>query len=324
MKLLNLIFLFISSGFVSNFFATKIIRTIKRMALCMKKEKISNLSVPNKMIKPKGVNQKIYTKYLENAENTIIIAYGPAGTGKTMFACLKAINMLKNGETNKIIITRPIVPVDEELGFLPGNILKKMDPWTRPMFDIFLEHYTKTELDNLLHNNIIEISPLAYMRGRTFKRSFIIADEMQNSSPKQMLMLLTRIGEESRMVVTGDLKQSDKMENNGLMELVNKLNNYNTYYNVIVDNEIKIVELNTTDVERSKVVKKIIDIYSNKYTEKIMTLKENNLQRILNLNVSGGSIVTNTSSPFAFYYDKYNNDAALIPKMHPFRKIWEI
>lgn len=330
MKLLNIIFLFISSGVVSNFFATKLMRTVKRITLCMKKEKTSHLD-KYKPTKPKGFNQKVYNNYLENEHNSIIVAHGPAGTGKTMFACLKAIHMLKAGTADKIIITRPIVSVDEELGFLPGNILKKMDPWTRPMFDIFLEHYSRSEFDNLLHNNIIEISPLAYMRGRTFKKAFIIADEMQNSSPKQMLMLLTRIGEDSRMVITGDLKQSDKSENNGLIELVNKLKNYNAYHGVIADNEIKLVELNSSDVERSKVVKKIIDIYSNNYMNKLaeqvkaQDLQVSVLPYISNQTININKLVNskNATPNYAFYNDG-NHDAALIPKTHAYRKIWEI
>jgi phosphate starvation-inducible PhoH-like protein len=185
-----------------------------------KKGKINDTYIYNARTK----NQEKYIDYLNDDDNKLIIAVGPAGTGKTLFACLKAISQLRNGEINKLVITRPVVTVEEDIGFLPGNIVKKMDPWTRPIFDLFLEFFSKTELDNYINANIIEISPLAFMRGRTFKNSFIIADEMQNSSPNQMKMLTTRIGINSKMVITGDLKQTDILKENGLNDLVNKIN----------------------------------------------------------------------------------------------------
>ena len=208
---------------------------------------------------PKGPNQQLYVDTLNKPTNKLLFVVGPAGTGKTMFACLKAAELLKSGEIKKVVVTRPIVTVDEELGFLPGNIAKKMDPWTRPLFDLFLEYYTKSELDNLINSNVLEISPLAYMRGRTFKHAFIIADEMQNSSPSQMKMLTTRIGTNSRMVITGDLEQSDRTTDNGLKDILTKFNNYKSNY---ADNLIKIVEMKNSDIERSEIVRKIIDIYN--------------------------------------------------------------
>ena len=208
---------------------------------------------------PKGYNQQLYVDTLNKPSNKLLFVIGPAGTGKTMFACLKAAELLKSGEISKVIVTRPIVTVDEDLGFLPGNIAKKMDPWTRPLFDLFLEYYTKPELDNLINTNVIEISPLAYMRGRTFKNSFIIADEMQNSSPSQMKMLTTRIGSNSRLVITGDLDQSDRTTENGLKDILYKFNNYKSNYE---DKLIKIIEMKNSDIERSEIVRKIIDIYN--------------------------------------------------------------
>ena len=278
----------------------------KNMDLYMKRDKISHL---NTFEVPIGTNQKNYNKLLESEDNTIIVAYGPAGTGKTMFACLRAITLLKKGQYNKIILTRPVVAVEEDIGFLPGNIVKKMDPWTRPIFDIFMEHYSKTEIDNMIYNNVIEISPLAYMRGRTFKNAFIIADEMQNSSPNQMMMLTTRIGTNSRMVITGDLNQSDKSKNNGLSDLISKLQIYYNFNNDTNNkSSIKLVELDTSDIERSDVVKKVIDIYNYKTppVEKIPSVIKYNYTRI---NYTNSNYV--------------NNDAALIPKSHSFRKIWE-
>jgi phosphate starvation-inducible PhoH-like protein len=287
------------------------------MKIFMKRDKVSNLNIANINV-PKGINQKKYSEYLDDDTNKIIVAYGPAGTGKTMFACLKAIHMLKLGKFNKIIITRPVVPVEEDIGFLPGNIVKKMDPWTRPIFDIFMEHYSKTEIDNMLYNNVIEISPLAYMRGRTFKHSFIIADEMQNSSPNQMMMLTTRIGLNSKMVITGDLKQSDKSNQNGLTDLINKLQ---IYYNFnTTDNKeiIKLVELNVNDIERSEVVKKIIDIYNYKKKNDTFPFVKN-ITKITNEYVSEKY----TSEIYRNRYFINESDAALIPKAHTFRKIWE-
>ena len=134
-----------------------------------------------------------------------------------------AVNCLKENKIDKIIITRPVVPVEEDIGFLPGSMAKKMDPWTRPIFDIFEEYYSKAQVNNMVLNGQIEISPLGYMRGRTFKNAFIIADEMQNSSPNQMMMLTTRFGEGSKMVITGDLKQADKVgQYSGLHHFIKK------------------------------------------------------------------------------------------------------
>ena len=216
---------------------------------------------------PKTENQIKYVDELSNENNTIIIALGPAGTGKTLFACSEAIKQLKFGTVDKIIITRPLVTVEEDLGFLPGNINKKMDPWTRPIFDIFLEVFSQREIDVMVMNNVIEISPLAYMRGRTFKNAFIIADEMQNSSPNQMMMLTTRIGVKSKMVITGDLKQTDKGNNSGLSDFVNRFEVYKKYDTESErdkkadDKNIEVIYLGKSDVERNPIVKKIIDIY---------------------------------------------------------------
>jgi len=286
-----------------------------RLMLHMKKEKTSNLNI---MYKAKGENQKLYSKYLEDNNNNIIVAVGPAGTGKTMLACLKAIQLLKSGELNKIIITRPAVTVEEDIGFLPGNIVKKMDPWTRPIFDMFLEFFSKAELDNMIHNGVVEVSPLAYMRGRTFKNAFIIADEMQNSSPNQMMMLTTRIGVNSRIVITGDLKQTDRLKDNGLLDFMNKAKLFYKYYNTTNEtNCVKLVEFTNSDVERSEIVKKVIDIYNYK--------KVNELEKPEPFKL----ITQSANNRINYNYTKSNstndNDAALIPIHHSskFRKIWE-
>ena len=203
--------------------------------------------------RPKTENQKIYNTHLNSPNTSIVLGIGPAGCGKTLFACITALDQLKKGNIEKIVLTRPIVPVeDEEIGFLPGNLVNKMDPWTRPIFDIILEQYQQHELTMMLKNNIIEVSPLAFMRGRTFKNAFIIADEMQNSSPNQMLMLTTRLGTNSKLVITGDLKQSDRSRDNGLRDLMYRLRQNQNL------TDIKMVEMQYEDVERSQIVKTML------------------------------------------------------------------
>jgi phosphate starvation-inducible PhoH-like protein len=229
--------------------------------------------------------------YLNDESNKIIISTGPAGTGKTLFACQKAITQLKSQEIDKIILTRPVVTVEEEIGFLPGNIIKKMDPWTKPIFDIFLEYCSKTELDLMLHNGKIEICPLAFMRGRTFKSSFIIADEMQNSSPNQMKMLVTRLGKNSRMVITGDLQQTDIQKENGLYDFITRLEKHNNSSSMI-----KLVKLENEDIERSEVVKKVIEIYNYKHNNS----NNHNISNIavvdMRKSVNTSSIIKNNST----------------------------
>lgn len=175
-----------------------------------------------KMI-PQNTKQEELIDMLNNDEMRIVFAVGPAGTGKTMLSVLKAIDLFKKGDIEKIVITRPAVSVDEEHGFLPGTLVEKMAPWTRPIMDVFEDYYSPEILSSMIDENVIEIAPLAYMRGRTFKNSAIIFDESQNSKPSQMKMALTRIGTGSRMFVTGDLKQSDFQEENGLLDISTKL-----------------------------------------------------------------------------------------------------
>jgi phosphate starvation-inducible PhoH-like protein len=284
---------------------------------------------------PKTENQIKYVDKLSNENNTIIVALGPAGTGKTLFACSEAIKQLKFGMVDKIIITRPLVTVEEDLGFLPGNINKKMDPWTRPIFDIFLEVFSQREIDVMIINNIIEISPLAYMRGRTFKNAYIIADEMQNSSPNQMMMLTTRIGLNSKMVITGDLKQTDKGNNSGLSDFVTRYENYkNSVLNTKKmnddeDKNIVVVYLGKSDIERNPIVKKIIDIYQfDGKNENENNIKNNEVNKT---NYIKSQKVYNYESTYEYGYGygydyeypvnkinntslrKYDNDAAMIP-----------
>ena len=209
-------------------------------------------------IVPRNKSQDNYLKKLQDPDKTMIFAIGPAGTGKTLLATQTAVKLLKEKQIEKIIVTRPAVSVDEQHGFLPGTLEKKMEPWTRPIFDVFAEYYYAKEIQNMLLEGVIEVSPLAYMRGRTFKDSFILADEMQNATPNQMKMLLTRIGENSRMVITGDLKQADRLEDNGLIEFIHLLegSDFNRRY-------VDIVNFGQKDIERHPAVKEILEIYGD-------------------------------------------------------------
>jgi phosphate starvation-inducible protein PhoH and related proteins len=209
---------------------------------------------------PRSLNQETYIETLLDERNIIVFATGPAGTGKTMLAVMAAIRALRQKEIERIVITRPAVGVDDERhGFLPGDINSKMEPWTRPIFDVFQEYYSPKEIKTMIEEMVIEISPLAFMRGRTFKNSYIIADEMQNATPNQMKMLLTRIGEGSRMVVTGDIQQTDRKEaQNGLLD-------FSKLYQIYKRSEyINMVEFNYTDIERHPAVKEVLDIYGDK------------------------------------------------------------
>jgi phosphate starvation-inducible PhoH-like protein len=209
-------------------------------------------------ITPRNRSQDIYLKKLQDPTKTMIFAIGPAGTGKTLLATQTAIKLLKDKEIERVVITRPAVSVDEQHGFLPGTLEKKMEPWTRPIFDVFGEYYYAREIQNMLVEGVIEVSPLAYMRGRTFKNAFIIADEMQNATPNQMKMLLTRIGENSRMAITGDLKQADRLDDNGLIEFINRLEQLDTDFK-----HVDVVNFSQKDIERHPAVKEILEIYGD-------------------------------------------------------------
>ena len=184
----------------------------------------------------------------------IVVSTGPAGTGKTLLACHAGSKALATRQVDRLILTRPAVSVDEQHGFLPGSLDKKMEPWTRPMFDALHRYMSPKQVKLMVEERKIEICPLAYMRGHTFDNAWIIGDEMQNSTPSQMKMLLTRIGEGSKMIVAGDTAQHDRgFEENGLADLIARLDRGS--------HSIRHVEFTEDDIVRSEVIKEILRMY---------------------------------------------------------------
>ena len=205
------------------------------------------------MINPRNLAQKRYLDLL-TSRVPVVVGTGPAGTGKTMLACNAASRALVTGRVERLILTRPAVSVDEQHGYLPGSLDDKMEPWTRPLFDSLYRFMQPKKVRDMMYDRQIEICPLAYMRGRTFDNAWIIGDEMQNSTPSQMKMLLTRIGEDSKMVVVGDMDQHERgFEQNGLRDLVQRLE----------DDLEDIVQVKFTesDVVRNEVIKQILKMY---------------------------------------------------------------
>jgi len=208
-------------------------------------------------IMPRNLPQEDYLAYLENPKKDMVFALGPAGTGKTLIATLWAIKQLKSREIERIVITRPAVSVDEQHGFLPGTLEQKMAPWTRPIMDVFREFWDIKQIESMLENEVIEIAPLAYMRGRTFKNCVIIGDELQNSTVSQMKMMLTRIGEGSKMIITGDLNQHDRgFELNGLADFITRLASDPS-------SRMALVEFERQHVERHPAVAEVLRIYGD-------------------------------------------------------------
>lgn len=196
---------------------------------------------------PKTPGQCKYMLALRSPK-PIVVGTGPAGSGKTMLACHVALEHVSRFQRPRIVLTRPIVTADEDMGYLPGDMDQKMEPWTRPMYDIFEQSMTHTQMDRF-----ITVEPLGYMRGRTFTDTLIIADEMQNSTPNQMKLLLTRIGEGTKLIVTGDLEQSDLGKDNGLENLIYKMQCQELEY-------ITHVEMGDADIVRHPAVKEILKV----------------------------------------------------------------
>jgi len=199
---------------------------------------------------PKTPGQCKYMLALRSPK-PIVIGTGPAGSGKTMLACQIAIDHVTKYQRPKIVLTRPIVAADEDMGYLPGDMDQKMEPWTKPMFDIFEQYFSYNQIERF-----VKIEPLGYMRGRTFSDTLIIADEMQNATPNQMKMLLTRVGEGTKLIVTGDLEQSDLGPDNGLRDLIYKMQCQDLDY-------ITHVEMEDEDIVRHPAVKEVLGILNN-------------------------------------------------------------
>lgn len=208
-------------------------------------------------ITPRNLAQENYIDALYDESKHIVFAMGPAGCGKTLLATLFAIKSLQEGKIDKVILTRPAVSVDEQHGFLPGTLIEKMAPWVIPIMDVFKDYYTPKQIDKMLEEEVIEIAPLAYMRGRTMKNCIVLADEMQNTNPNQMKMILTRIGDNCRMFVTGDLAQHDRgLHDNGLKDFTTRLAARGS-------SAMEVVSFEAGDVERHPVIEEILDLYGS-------------------------------------------------------------
>ena len=216
------------------------------------------LKFPKKKIIPKTLNQKRYLEAIFQKE--VVFGIGPAGTGKTYLAMAAAISALLKGEIEKIILTRPAVEAGEALGFLPGDLEEKITPYLRPLYDAIHDMLGKENAEKLMEKGVIEIAPLAYMRGRTLSKAYVILDEAQNTSPEQMMMFLTRLGDNSRMIVTGDITQIDlpRKQESGLRQITQIL------MHIL---EIELFYFESFDVVRHPLVQKIIEAYEHYRSE---------------------------------------------------------
>jgi len=235
----------------------KIKDTKSLLSLDINSNSQTNLFIQTKKRKiiPRSSNQKKYFQLLN--EKNIVFAIGPAGTGKTFLAVAKAVAALQKGMVNKIILSRPAVEAGEKLGFLPGDLKDKVDPFLRPIYDALYDMMPFDQVEKKINNGIIEIAPIAFMRGRTLENCFVILDEAQNTTKIQMKMFLTRLGKNSQMVVVGDITQIDLVSKNdsGLLDAGAKLSHIK---------DIGFVNLNEKDVVRHDLVKKIINAYDSK------------------------------------------------------------
>ena len=207
-------------------------------------------------IVPRTRNQEKLVLALQDDSQHIVVTAGPAGTGKTFLAMLAAVKAFRNGDVDRIVLTRPAVGVEgEEHGFLPGDLNQKMDPWVRPLTDILREYYRQPDIAAMIAEQTIEIAPLGFMRGRTFKNCYIIADEMQNATPNQCKMLMTRIGENSKIVLTGDTDQADRrVADNGLADILTRLKKGGV-------KGISLCEFESKDIQRHHMITHILKMY---------------------------------------------------------------
>lgn len=229
------------------------------LKLMSSQEALPVLHTKRKQIRAKTSGQETYLEAISN--NRIVFGIGPAGTGKTYLAMAKAVEALESGAVSRIVLTRPAVEAGESLGFLPGNLTEKIDPYLRPLYDALREMLEPAELAQLLESGTIEVAPLAYMRGRTISHAFIVLDEAQNTTTQQMKMFLTRLGEGSTMVVTGDITQIDLPRG--------KLSGLKDARNVLTGvKDIEFCYLTSEDVVRDKLVGLIIDAYENAFASR--------------------------------------------------------
>ena len=230
----------------------------------------------DKFSKPRNLSQNKLYNSLKKKDHKIVLAVGPAGTGKTLFGVEQGIKNFIQGNYEKLIFTRPVVATDEDIGYLPGTLEEKCGPYLNAIFDILHTFITPKEVEKMMEDKIIEIAPLGFMRGRTFKNCWIVADEMQNSTISQMKMLLTRIGENTRLIITGDCDQHDrKNEINGLEDFLNKIKGRRS-------DSISSIEFDKKDVEREDVVREVLEIYE---TNKVFYDKDDVIDDIFNKSI---------------------------------------
>ncbi len=233
------------------------------LLLALRSSTIMYGRAPTPLYEPTSA-QLHYISDLKNPDIDMIVCNGPAGTGKTLFPCQTAITHTDHScQFKKIVITRPTVSTEEDIGFLPGDIDDKMAPWVRHILDVFEEYKPRSVIRSLLNSGVIEIAPLGFMRGRTFKNTFVLADEMQNSTPAQMKMLVTRIGKDSKLIITGDSDQCDN-GSNGLADIIQKIESHYPQDNAadcMREDGISLVKFDRTQVRRSRLAAKMLGIY---------------------------------------------------------------
>lgn len=229
-----------------------ILREIEKIKKPKIKKEEDLIYTPKKIIRPKSPNQAAYIRNIR--ESDIVFAIGPAGTGKTYLAIAMAVEALTNEEVNKIILTRPAVEAGESLGYLPGDLKEKVDPYLRPLYDALGDVLPMEKIKRMMENQIIEVAPLAYMRGRTLSDAYIILDEAQNTTYSQMKMFLTRLGWNSKAIITGDITQIDlsEFQKSGLIHAIELLKSIP---------EIKFIYFGEKDVVRPPLVSKIVKAY---------------------------------------------------------------
>lgn len=206
---------------------------------------------------PKTEAQVQYQDFLSSRRHSVVIAEGPAGTGKTALAVQQALLSLKEDHSiKKIVMTRPIISSDEGIGFLKGDLNQKMDPWVAPLMDVMKEFYPTSKIKQWMKEGVVEIAPFSFLRGRTFKHCFVIADEVQNATPEQTKLLLTRLGQDSKMVLTGDIEQTDLKRNrrNGLKDLLGRIEGMEV-------KGIGVIRLANQDVQRHYLLPQILELY---------------------------------------------------------------